>query len=389
VKILFLSWNYPPRIGGIEDVVANLFAGLRRATNDVRLLTAHAPEAPVEDGVLRAPRPGLPAFLLHALRRGWSTCRSFRPDVILCGSVVPAPVALLLSRAFRLPFVVLVYGSDLLFDRWAYQRVLRLVLPRADRLVAISAGTRRILEEGGYDTSRVEVVPPGVRLERFADRPRGAAASALELPPGRRVLLTVGRLVRRKGIAEFVERVMPRLAEADPSDSLAHHERLRAQIEARVEALGLHDHVRLLGMLPEDDLVGLYRLAELFVLPVLEVPGDVEGFGIVLLEAALAETAIVATRAGGIPEAVEDGRTGLLVEAGNHDEVSRAILRLLSDDDLRERLAKNGAARARAEFSWEVVAARHERVLVSVVDERRRSSRPPPREASRGRLKGG
>jgi phosphatidylinositol alpha-1,6-mannosyltransferase len=156
-----------------------------------------------------------------------------------------------------------------------------------------------------------------------------------------------------------------------------------------VEALGLHDHVRLLGMLPEDDLVGLYRLAELFVLPVLEVPGDVEGFGIVLLEAALAETAIVATRAGGIPEAVEDGTTGLLVEAGNHDEVSGAILRLLSDDDLRERLAKNGAARARAEFSWEVIAARHARVLVSVVDERRRSSRPPPREASRGRPKDG
>lgn len=385
MRILLLSWNYAPVLGGMEYLITNLFRGLRRAGHDVRLLTTYAEGAEAEEGVERATRKGLAAYELHALRSGWRACRSLRPDVILCGSVVTAPVALLLSRAFRVPFVVSVYGSDLVFDHWLYQRVVGFPLRRADRLVACSRHTMRIAEAAGYDPAKIDVVYPGVTLGDFAADPEIDGSRYFGPTAGRRVLLSVGRLVRRKGILEFVEKVMPRLVEADSTvlyvivggdatASLAHRERMSDSIRARVRELGLEDHVRLAGELPDDVLRSLYFQAEIFVLPVLDLPGDVEGFGIVFLEAALAGTPSVATRSGGIPEAVADGTGGLLVEPADYGGLTRAILRLLEDRELRRRYARQARDRARREFGWETITDQHARVLESVARARAAAS---------------
>ena len=374
MKILMLSWNFAPVIGGLEDLVTQQFAGLRRAGNDVRIATAHALDASPEEGVLRASRPGLAAYLLHALRTGWSLARRWQPDVILCGSVVTLPLGWLLSRCFRIRFVVIVYGGELVYEHWLVRPAIRFVLRGADRIVAISRQTHRLAESIGLDPAKMSIVPPGVELNRFDDPQAPASDARFE---GRRVLLSVGRLVRRKGILEFIERVLPRLVEADPSvlyvvvggdatASLAHRERLSEKIAARIDALGLGDHARLLGQLSNAELVALFRRADLFVLPVLDIPGDIEGFGIVFLEAALGFTASVSTRVGGIPDAVSDGETGVLVAAGDHDAMADAISRLLADAELRDRLARQGEARARSEFGWDAVVARLEKVLVAV-----------------------
>ena len=108
MKILMLSWNFAPVIGGLEDLVTQQFAGLRRLGNDVRVATAHARDVARQDGVLRAAKPGLAAYLFHALRTGWSLARSWQPDVILCGSVVTVPIGWLLSGWFGMPLVVIV-----------------------------------------------------------------------------------------------------------------------------------------------------------------------------------------------------------------------------------------------------------------------------------------
>ena len=110
-----------------------------------------------------------------------------------------------------------------------------------------------------------------------------------------------------------------------------------------------------------------------FVLPALEVPGDVEGFGIVFLEAAQASTPSVATKIGGIPDAVEDGVTGLLVEPGDYVQMTHAIVRLLEDSELRERLARQGRVRVQRSFGWGTITGHHVRVLEDVVQERARA----------------
>jgi len=170
--------------------------------------------------------------------------------------------------------------------------------------------------------------------------------------------------------------VLPKLVAADPSvlylvvggdatASLAHRERLSDKIRSRIEELGLAEHAVLLGQRSDDELVALYRRADLFVLPVLEIPGDIEGFGIVFLEAALGSTTSVSTRVGGIPDAVADGETGLLVAPGDPNAMAAAISQLLADDELRERLARRAETRARSEFGWDAVSARLAKVLES------------------------
>ncbi len=376
MKILMLSWNFAPVIGGLEHLVTQQFAGLRRAGNDVRIATAHARDVSAEVGVLRASRPGLAAYLMHALRTGWSLARRWQPDVILCGSVVTVPIGWLLSRCFRIRFVVIVYGGDLVYEHWLVQPAIRFVLRRADRVVAISRHTLHLAESIGLDPTRMSIVSPGVDLDQF-DKLKPADPQTDTEFDGRLVLLSVGRLVRRKGILEFVEQVLPRLVEADSSvlylvvggdatASLAHRERLSEKIGARINELGLADHARLLGQPSNAELVALFRRADLFVLPVLDIPGDIEGFGIVFLEAALGFTASVSTLVGGIPDAVVDGETGVLVAAGDHDAMADAIGRLLADPVLRDQLARKGEARARSEFGWDAIAARLEKVLAGV-----------------------
>lgn len=368
MKVLLLSWNFRPVRGGIEYVVENLFDRLRGRGHTVELVTAWAEGSGVEANVHRAATRGLKAYVKHSLMRGWRLCRGSVPDVILCGSLVAAPAGYALSRAFRRPFAVLVHGSDVLRKGWVYQRAIRFLLKRATRVAANSTPTRLLLEQMGIDGEKVDVIHPGVRIEDFED---GGNRAGYE---GRRVLLSVGRLIRRKGLVELVEHVMPRLVREHPdvlllivgedaTKSLVHSERMRDRIEAKVAEMGLGEHVKLLGEVPQEELVGLYRRADVFVMPGLDLRGDVEGFGIVMLEAALGGLPTVGTRVGGVPEAVEDGRTGLLVRAGDWEGFREAVGRLLKDEELRRRLGTAGEKRARERFSWDVIVGEYERML--------------------------
>lgn len=384
MKILMLSWNFPPVRGGIEDVVANLLEGLRAAGHEVRVITAHVAQANDPPAVIRASRPGVRAFLLAAVGRGLALARVERPDVVLCGSVVAAPAAWVLRQRFGVPYLVLVHGTDVVrggrLHRWAVRWLLR----RAARIASNSANTLRLLEKMGLPAERVDVIHPGVWAERFA--PAALAPDRAELPEaeGRRILLTVGRLVRRKGVLPFVEHVMPALVSQvpevllvvvgdDPIHSLAHSERLRGRIEQRVRELNLQDHVALLGEVSEKRLLGLFARADLFVLPCLDLPDDIEGFGIVFIEAGLAGTPSVATGVGGIPEAVEDGRTGILVAPGDHAAMLQVIRELLADEPRRRALGEAAAARGRAQFDWPIIVRQYQRSLERCVESHERA----------------
>lgn len=374
LNILLMSWNFPPVVGGIEYVVGNLFEGLRNDGHSVRLVTAYHEGAAHEAAIARCPSRGFLRFLWYSARTGRAMCKADRPDVILCGSVAVYPVAFILSRIFHLPIAVMLYGSDIVHSGRVYQAILSWILHSATRLCAISRYTRELAISKGAPGERVEVIYPGISTRSFDSRQQGGSGDLVKEMEGRRVLLTVGRLIRRKGIVEFIENVVPELATKfpdllylvagdDATRSLIHKERLRGTIERRVHELGLQHHVRLLGPVPETDLVRLFFRADVFVLPCLETPGDIEGFGIVLCEAALAGTPGVATRVGGIPEVIEDGVTGFLVEAGDYRRMAVAISTLLQDEALRRRMADEGERLVRSRFSLDEPARQLVRVL--------------------------
>lgn len=374
MDILVVTWNFPPRQGGIENLIANLCHRLRK-THPLYVITSFAASASdQEDWVFRPQWSGFISFFLYAFGKGclllWQ-----KPEikVILGGSALVIPLVLLLAKAFRRKAIVHVHGSDLVYPSFLYQNLCVRWIGHCDRLVANSNFTASLAEIKKARRHAIHVIPPGVDTESFALIKAKDAERKMGLG-GRKVLLSVGRLVRRKGIKEFLERSLPRIvaeipdlcfviAGENPTDSLIHHEDVLGEIKTIVRDMGLQNHVRLLGWVSDDDLARIYQVSDLMVLPALSTNDDVEGFGIVILEAAAAGKPCVATRAGGIPDAIEDGKSGILVEPGDYELISQTIVTLLRDDQTRRVMGEYAQRRVRENFGWPFIIGKYEAVL--------------------------
>jgi len=373
--ILVITWNYPPRRGGIEYLVGHLVAGLRKR-HAVRVVTAYHHSSEFNEiDVVRAPCPGLIPFALFALWRGMLSLRG-KPETSLVfgGSALVAPLVLILARLFGRRAVVQVHGLDIIYRSALYQPLCVRWLKRCDRVIANSAYTASLAETKGVSADRISVIPPGVAPERFTLPVDVEATKKFYGLEGRQVILFVGRLARRKGVKEFIHESLPEIVAAvpqacfvivgaNPTESLTHRDDMVTEIAAAASRLGLERHVMLLGSLSNDDVVKLYQTCDLVVLPALATPDDVEGFGIVLLEAAAAGKPVVATRVGGIPDAVEDGKSGILVEAGDYVALAQATVDLLSDKQKSLTMGTHARQRLLDHFTWGKTLPLYERAL--------------------------
>jgi phosphatidyl-myo-inositol dimannoside synthase len=373
--ILVITWNFPPRRGGIESLVSNLCAGLKQR-HSVVVITAHAPfPSPIEECIFRAPWPGLIPFALYALWRGARLLfRNPAIRVIWGGSVLVTPLVLMLARAFGRRAIVQAHGSDVIYSHRLYQALCVRWVKFCDRVVANSAYTGSLTIKKGARADRVFVIPPAIHPERFAPLTTGDAIKRqFGLKEGPTILF-VGRLAKRKGVKEFIEKSLVEIVKKIPnvcfvivgdnaSESLTQRHDMVARIKSTIGELGLRNHVQLLGALADDEVVKLYQASDLIVLPALATPDDVEGFGVVLLEAAAAGKPVVATRVGGIPDAIDDGKSGILVEPGDYDQLTDAILALLNDDSLKSSMGHRAAFRVQTQFCWGKVTADYELML--------------------------
>lgn len=374
--ILVITWNFPPRQGGIENLIAGLFGGLKK-NHRLFIITSFAPVADAKEPVFRPRCPGLLPFFLYSLYRG-SVLLTRHPEiqVIVGGSALMIPVVVLLAKLFRRRSVVLVHGLDLAYPSVPYRVCWLRWLRHCDRVVANSFYTARLAEAKKAPKDAVHIIPPGIHWDSFALPDVGEEKKEMGLD-GRKILLFVGRLARRKGVSEFLRRsfvkIIREVPEAyflivggNPSSSLAHHEDIASEIRRVVREMGLESHVRMLGRLADKELAKVYRISDLMVLPALSMQDDVEGFGIVILEAAAAGRPTVATRVGGIPDAIEHGRSGILVDPEDYDLISQTIVKLLQDDQARLALGGYAQKRAREQFDWNSVVRKYEQLLESL-----------------------
>jgi len=374
--MLIVTWNFPPRRGGIETLMAEIAAGLKRR-HPVFVITAYAKSVSDQDGVFRTPCPGLLPFAFYTLWRGAVLlAKEAHVEVVFGGSAMVAPLVFFLARLFRRRAIVQAHGLDLVYGSLVYQKLCVSWLKRCDRIVANSAYTATLAVARGVSRESVSVIPLGVDTARFAP--------ALNCEPfkeefgvkERSIILFVGRLARRKGIREFIGNCLPAIvreapeaclivAGGNPTEALVHRGDIRAEIEMEVRKLGLGDHARILGEVSDENLVKLYQCCDVFVLPALEMADDVEGFGLVLLEAEAAGKPVVATRVGGIPNAVDHGENGILTEPGDYRTLSAAIIALLHDKERRRAMGRCARQRVQNEYSWEAIVARYEAMLDS------------------------
>jgi phosphatidyl-myo-inositol dimannoside synthase len=375
MDILVITWNFPPRRGGMEQLLGSLCDALSK-NHRLFVITAYADDscAP-ETGIFRPSRPGLFAFFFYALWKGRLLLRCHRDiRVVFGGSVLVTPLVFILARLFGRKAVIQSHGLDLLYLRVAYQCLVVRWLRFCDHVIANSGYTASLAKDKGVSEQSITIIPPGVHPQRFVLE---ASADALKRERGlqeKKIVLFVGRLAPRKGVKEFVEKSLVHIVQKmpgvhflivgdNPKDSLTHRDDMRSQIERAISACQLEEHVQWLGALSDDELVKVYNLCDVLVLPILKMKDDVEGFGIVALEAAAAAKPVVATSVGGVPDAVEDGKSGIVIDSDDYESMSQSIVTLLKDEKARLSLGEYARNRVRNRFDWDRIVAQYEKLL--------------------------
>jgi glycosyltransferase involved in cell wall biosynthesis len=302
---------------------------------------------------LRRSQKHLVWFLPYAVARVALT--GHRYDVIHLGDAMLSVAGLVPRVLFKRPIAISVHGLDLTFRKRWYQAYLRHFL-RADAFIANSRSTQRLAEARGL--APVRTITIGVPQHYFeTTRLPQLDAEFEKLRAGRALLLTVGRLVKRKGVAWFVRHVLPQLSGVlyvVVGEGPEHAEIVRAARET-----GMTDNLCLLGKISDSRLQDLLRGSDVFVMPNVEVPGDVEGFGIVAVEAAASGLPVVAARLEGIPDAIEDGQNGHLVESGNARAFVEALTPLTRDAAERSRQGQRGREYTERHNSWGRIIERY------------------------------
>jgi glycosyltransferase involved in cell wall biosynthesis len=224
---------------------------------------------------------------------------------------------------------------------------------KATLIVTISEySKRKILEHYNVDSAKIRLVPNGVDTERF--KPNGDCTQIKQhiRAGNRQIVLSVGRLIPRKGLSYLVEAAKTVVKERKETlFVIVGNGPLRSRLVADVEAAGLAGNFVFFGDASESDLTELYCCADVFAFPSIQ-----EGQGIVLLEAQSSGVPVVAFDVSGVAEAVRNGETGLLVKAGSSAELAKALLKLLSDERLRLKMGAKGREFVSRELSWSVCA---------------------------------
>jgi len=298
-----------------------------------------------------------------------------RPRAILAARVLPEGlITNMIGRWFGIASVVFAHGEEIhrqrkdspgaqrrkgtaAIKRYMLWRTYR----RANLIIANSGFTKKLLVQEGIETNKISVVHPGTDPERFKPEPKEKTLLSQLSLEGKRILLTIGRLTPRKG-QDMTLRALPHIIKAIPNTVylIIGTGDYESELRRLAKSLGVESNTYLLGEVQEKLLPQIYNLADVFVMPNREMPGsgDIEGFGIVFMEAGACEVPVVAGRSGGVLDAVVDGKTGILVDGGSPLAIAEAVIRLLGDTEYSLRLGQNARERICRELTWNHSARR-------------------------------
>lgn len=364
MRVLHITRNFPPLRGGMERLNARMFSSLFERDAGSALIGPAGSGRHVPQGarVVELPAGPLPLTVLASVARGVALSREIRPDVVIGGSGLAAPAVVAAAQATGSIPAIYLHGLDIIAPSLVYQAAWLPCIRRCRCVLVNSANTRRLAIEAGVQARRISIVHPGTDQRERDPEARARFRERHAIGATTPVLLSVGRITARKGLAEFVANALPAIIAAHPRAQLlvvgdnapdalhrgdgAGFERVRAVAEAS----GVADALRWLGPCSEGELADAYEGSDVHVFPVRDMPGDVEGFGMVAIESAASGLPTVAFDVGGVADAVADGRSGRLVAAGDYGAFARAVVELLAAGKNAQSASAIEFARG---FSWE------------------------------------
>ncbi len=371
--MLYISHSFPrpgeplSNVGGMQRVAVDLHRALA-AHPDVELVARTLETSWKQTGLRTGP------FLVSLLRIIPRIVREEGIQVVLFSSMVTASVLAVLGDRLRASGVVVAaipVGRDLTLPNPIYQRLVSRVLRKLDLLFPISRATAGAAFERGAPPERVHVVPCGVNFpaeSAIAMRPASRAALLERLsaeghsvPADALLLLSVGRHQERKGFHWFVSEVLPRLP-SSVAYLIAGTGPMTAEIRRRAVATGQADRVHLLGQVSEEMLHRLYAGADLFVMPNIPVRGDIEGFGVVMVEAGVHGLPVIASDLEGIRDVITPDENGWLIPWGDAGAFEAEIMAFTRRRD-RAALALRASDYVQARFGWESIVEQYLAIL--------------------------
>lgn len=378
MKIWLIAENWPPRRGGIENYLTHIAQLLGESGHEVVVMAPLMGDPNESESHQPTPRlwptsPNVPNVTIVRRRFFWPvvapawlplfvflywSAKRERPDVILCGKgLFEGLLGYYLGKHLKIPYMVFTYAMEI--AAWSSRSKLRRKLQRVMRgarwVAYINDVTKKSLLDMGAVPEKLVKLAPAVDDRFLRDMAPSLVTATLSHYGLRQpYLLSVGRIITRKGFDTLIEAfshldqtqygALKLVIVGDGPD--------RTRLDRLVADNYMQTSVVFLKEVEDRHLPALYKGAEFFAMTPRDVEGDIEGFGIVYLEAAAVGRATIGTRSGGVPHAVIDGLTGLLVAPGDVSDLKEALTRLLSDREWRQRLGEAGRARVHKEFRW-------------------------------------
>jgi len=301
-------------------------------------------------------------FFVFALRFSFRN----KPASIFCTTWFPGGfVAYFINKMIKTPYVIAAHGSEILdkqnsgnYTKELIRKCLRIfkkqVFNHSDHIFSVSNFTKRVLIDQGVFAHKISVVNNGVDIDKFMPLPKDKKLQKDYNLDEKKVLLTVSRLDKHKGHDIVIKALPLVLKEVKNMKYLIVGKGSEEdKLKRLVKMLGLDRQVAFLGFVNDNNLVKTYNLCDVFILLPKEIDGDFEGFGLVYLEANACEKPVIGSKTGGIEDAIEDGKTGLLLDSDKPENVASAILKLLLNKNMADRLGKNGLEQIRKYRTWD------------------------------------
>lgn len=368
---IFIS-RYPPQPGGSQNYVHEIASLAHQAGVKVQVEASWCQGCRTFDAELpfkvarsriwrlitRLSRTGfrplvILSILLHFIN---SILRSLpgKYDFMICGSLLSTGMGALVRHFVKkTPFILIIYGEEIkwLMNSWKYRWLAKIIIKQSSRIIVISRFTQHyLLSNSSCDSKKVYLFPPGIRNEFMKKFSQEEARKRLQINR-KPVLLSVGRPEPRKGTLKLI-RAFSRFLKDFPGALLfivgkgTDLEKCR-QLAKELE---IKNNIVFTGFVPDEDLQYYFAACDLFILPNQNLPHDVEGFGIVFLEASSQGKPVIGGKSGGVTDAVIDGETGWLIEDVSPENIARAVTRLLNDPEKMKIMGEKGRKRVLEEY---------------------------------------
>jgi phosphatidylinositol alpha-1,6-mannosyltransferase len=372
-RLLLVTRNFPPLTGGMERLNFHVYQELSKGYHVSVAGPVGCQQYLSEHTAFKTfPAKPLFLFLFQSLIATFRLAIQERPNLILAGSGSAAIAALLAGKIAGAKVMVYLHGLDIIYPNPIYQLCFLPAIRRCDGILVNSSHTKNLAVQKIINVDKVTILNPGVTLPdpSILSADSNLFKQKYGIAQNKRILLSVGRLTERKGLPEFIRFSMPDIiAEypdcmlviigTEPNFAVSKQTGTIARIKQTAQQCHLEDCILLLGQVSDEDLANAYVSSDILIFPVLDLPGDVEGFGMVAVEAAAHGLPTAAFAVGGVTDAIDHNKSGWLVNSGDYETLINTIIghlnfnsRLQGIED--KAILKINCQQHAAKFSWDM-----------------------------------